>query len=251
MNRVTIKNTTVEGQWILVENPVDLMAFMEHTSNQVVAQVSHLIREKAEVESWGDLPRNTPAAGILAATVAHCKLHGKNPIYELDGIINKRFSNMLAEILDGKRVLINSAGGYCFMLPEWEIETEEPVDMGWKPTHVINDKTQYINLENDPYLEAHTRQYLGQRDTNFSYILNLGGYTKDALVQVFTEFKAKGGKTVYVYTTGMNVPQMYEYFDAAQKAGLNDFEFHFNAFITDGIQGFIEHIKTRANVTIL
>lgn len=118
-------------------------------------------------------------------------------------------------------------------------------------THVINDKTQYINLENDPHLEEHTRQYLGQRDPKFSYILNLGGYSKDALVQVFTEFKAKGGKTVYVYTTGMNVPQMYEYFDAAQKAGLHDFEFHFNAFITDRIQGFIEHIKTRANVTIL
>ena len=74
MNRVTIKNAPVEGQWILIETSDDLMAFMEHTSNQVVAQVSHLIREKAEVESWVDLPRNTPAAGILAATVAPLSL---------------------------------------------------------------------------------------------------------------------------------------------------------------------------------
>lgn len=251
MNRVTIKNSPIDGQWMLVDTPEALMAFMEHTSSRVVAEVSHLIREKADIESWGDIPRTTPAAGILAATVAHCKLHGKNPIYELDGIINKRFSNMLGEILDGNRVLINSAGGYCFMLPEWEIETEEPVYLGWVPTHVVNEQTQYINLENDPYLEAHTRQYLGQRDPKFSYILNLGGYSKDALVKVFTEFKASGGKVVYVYTTGMNVPQMYEYFEAAQLAGLNDFEFEFNSFITDGIQGFINHIKARSNVTIL
>lgn len=141
MNRVTIKNSPIEGQWMLVDTPENLMTFMEHTSSQVVAQVSHLIREKAEIESWGDVPRTTPAAGSLAATVAHCKLHGKNPIYELDGIINKRFSNMLAEILDGKRVLINSAGGYCFMLPEWEVETEEPVDMGFLTVPLVFDKT--------------------------------------------------------------------------------------------------------------
>lgn len=251
MNKVTIKNAPIQGQWMLVNTPESLMEFMEHTSEKVVEQVSRFIKDKAEVESWDSIQRNTPAAGILAATVAHCKLHGKNPIFELDGIMNKRFSNMLQEILDGNQVLINSAGGYCFMLPEWEVETTEPVYLGWVPTHVINAQTQYINLENDPELEKHTRQYLGQRDANFSYILNLGGYTKEALVSVFTEFKANGGKIVYVYTTGMNVPQMYEYFEAAQKAGLKDFEFHFNAFITDGIQGFIEHIKNRANVTIL
>lgn len=251
MNKVTIKNAPIAGQWMLVDNPQSLMEYMEYTSDKVVAHVSRLIRDKAEVESWGDLPRNTPASGILAGAVAHCKLHGKNPIFELDNIINKRFSNMLAEILDGKQVLINSAGGYCFMLPEWEVETEEPVYLGWLPTHVINDQTRYINLENDPELEGHTRRYLGQRDPAYSYVLNLCKYTKQALVDVFTEFKAKGGQIVYVYTTGMNVPQMYEYFEAAKTAGLNDFEFEFNSFVTDGIQGFIKHAKSCSNVTIL
>lgn len=34
-------------------------------------------------------------------------------------------------------------------------------------------------------------------------------------------------------------------------AGLTDFEFEFNSFITDGITGFIDYAKARANVTFL
>lgn len=118
-------------------------------------------------------------------------------------------------------------------------------------TYTIKENTQYINLENDPELEERTRQYLGERDANYSHILNLHKFSKANLVKVFTEFKANGGSIVHVYTTGTNVPQMYEYFDAAKEAGLNDFVFEFNAGTGNGIDRFINHIKPLCNLTLI
>lgn len=251
MFKVTIKNAPIQGQWILLENADALMEYMEYTSELVVEQMKRLIKSKAHVERWDHMITNTPEGSLLAATILHCKMHGKNPILEMDGIMQQKFLHMLQAIIKGNRVLVNSVGGYCTMLPSWEIDTQEDMYIGFQPTHVINENTQYINLENDPELESHTRQFLGERDKNFSYVLNLHKYDKDALVKVFTEFKVKGGSIVYVYTTGMNVPQMYDYFEAAKTAGLNDFVFHFNAIISEGIKGFIHYGKGNSNFTVL
>lgn len=170
---------------------------------------------------------------------------------EMDGLIQQKFLNMADNISKGRKLLVNPLGGYCFMTDDVNILSEDSFETAFQLTYSIKANTQYINLENDPELEERTRQYLGERDPNYSHILNLHKFSKDDLVKVFTEFKENGGSIVHVYTTGTNVPQMYEYFEAAKDAGLNDFVFEFNAGTENGISEFIQHIKPLCNLTLV
>lgn len=251
MKQVTISGKYIAGSWILIDSTDTLLEYMEYTSEKVVDQTKRLIKSGAGIERWDHMITKSHEGSILAATIIKCKAEGKNPILEMDGIIQQKFMNMFENLQKGRQLLVNELGGYCFMHEDYIIESEKILDIGFKPTHVINEGTQFINLENDPELENRTKEYLGAIDANYSYVLNLHKYTQSMLVDVFTEFKAKGGKVVHVYTTGMNVPQMYDYFEAAQLAGLNDFEFEFNAGISKGIREFINHANSLANVKII
>ena len=114
---------------------------------------------------------------------------------------------------------------------------------------MINENTKYINLENDPKLEKYSENYLKDKDVNYSYITNLSSHTNNQLKAIFKEFISKGGTTVYVYTTGMKIQQMYDYFNTAVDTGLSSFEFEFNSEITTDIKLFIDYAKERAKLT--
>jgi hypothetical protein len=251
MRTVVVKMPHGEGEWIILSNPDELLEYSAHVSEKVVEQTSRLLKSQSNPSRWDHMITATPEGSILAGALAECQIKGGRPLLAMDSIMQRKFMNMLEHIIKGEEVLVNRRGGYCTMHKDFEILSTSVLDTSFKPTHVINENTTYINLENDPELEARTKQYLGERDPNFSYVLNLRKYDKDSLVAVFSDFKAKGGKIVHVYTTGMDVPQMYEYFEAAQVAGLNDFVFEYNSGISDGIQGFINHTKKLANVEIV
>jgi hypothetical protein len=159
----------------------------------------------------------------------------------------RRFVELVA---NGETILVNNVGGYCTYDPDYYTiinvrETEIPKN------YVINEGTKYINLENDPELEQHAIDYLERVDQNYSYITNLASHDYHSLVEIFGEFLKAGGDTVYVFTTGMNVEQMYEYESAARHAGIRKFEFEFNSGINNDIQKFIDYLKPLANVKIL
>lgn len=251
MKQVTISGPYIEGQWLLIDSPAVLMEYIELTSGKVVEQMKRLIRSKASVERWDHMITPTDEGNILAATIMYCKTNNKNPVIEMDGIIQQKFLTMLDNLSKGRTLLVNPLGGYCFMADNYQILNSVEYDAGFKPTHVIQRNTRYINLENDPQLEERTKSYLGELDKNYSYILNLHKYDKKALFDVFDEFKHNGGEIVHVYTTGTNVPQMYDYFEAALKAGLSDFVFEFNEGISADINTFIEHAKSKATVSVL
>ncbi len=251
MKNVTVKMPHCEASWILIKTADELLEYFEYTSNKVVEQTKRLIKSDVEVNRWDHMITKSHEGSILAANIIDCQFNGKNPILNMDSIMQLKFNNMLADLMKGRELLVNSVGGYCFMAPEFEILGEEVFDTSIKPTHTINENTKYINLENDPELEKRTVEFLSKLDENYSYILNLHHYSEEALVEVFTQFKANGGQFVHVYTTGFNVPQMYSYHQAALTAGLVDFVFEFNSGITEGIQGFIEHAKKSSNVTIV
>lgn len=251
LRNVTIQGKYIEGTWLLLENFNELTEYMEFTSGRVIEQITRLMRSKVSPERWDHMITRTPEGGILAASIMYCQTHGKSPLLEMDGIVQQKFLNMADKISKGQKILVNSLGGYCSMSDDVKIISETTFETSFELTYTVNKKTQYINLENDPELEERTRQYLGERDPNYSHILNLHKFSKEDLVKVFTEFKENGGSIVHVYTTGTNVPQMYEYFDAAKEAGLNDFVFEFNAGTGNGIDGFINHIKPLCNLTLV
>lgn len=251
LRNVTIQGKYIEGTWLLIENFNELTEYMEFTSGHVSDQISRLLKSKVGPERWDHMITRTPEGSILAASIMYCQAHGKNPLLEMDGIIQKKYLNMIDKLVKGQKLLVNPLGGYCTMGDDVEILSETSFETAFKLTYTIKENTKYINLENDPELEERTRQYLGERDPNYSFILNLHKFSKEDLFKVFTEFKQNGGSIVHVYTTGTNVPQMYEYFDAAKEAGLNDFLFEFNSGTGNGIDLFINHIKPLCNLTLI
>lgn len=251
LRNVTIKGHYIEGTWLLLETFNELTEYMEFTSGRVVQQITRLLKSKVSPERWDHMITRTPEGSILAATLIYCQAKGKSPLLEMDGLIQQKFLNMADNISKGRKLLVNQLGGYCFMTDDVNILSEDSFETAFQLTYTIKANTQYINLENDPELEDRTCQYLGERDPNYSHILNLHKFSNDDLVKVFTEFKENGGSIVHVYTTGTNVPQMYEYFEAAKEAGLNDFVFEFNAGTENGIAEFIKHIKPLCNLTLV
>lgn len=251
LRNVTIKGKYIHGTWLLLDSFDSLAEYMEFTSGRVVDQMKRLLKSKVGPDRWDHMITRTPEGSILAATLAYCQMNSKSPVFEIDGLIQQKFLTMADHIAKGKTLLVNPLGGYCSMPDDVAILSETPFETSFQKTYVINEGTRYINLENDPELEERTRQYLGQQDPEFSYVLNLHKFSKSDLVEVFSEFKTKGGEVVHVYTTGTNVPQMYEYFEAAQEAGLNTFVFEFNSGTGNGISDFIDHIRPLCNLTIL
>lgn len=251
LRNVTIKGNCIEGTWLLLETFNELTEYMEFTSGRVVQQVTRLLKSKVGPERWDHMITRTPEGSILAASIIYSKSQGKSPLIEMDGIIQQKFLNMANNIFKGRKLLVNPLGGYCFMTDDVDIVSENSFETAFQLTYNIKEYTKYINLENDPELENRTCQYLGQLDPNYSYILNLHKFSKDDLVKVFTEFKENGGSIVHVYTTGTNVPQMYEYFEAAKEVGLNDFVFEFNAGTENGIAEFIQYIRSLCNLTLV
>ncbi len=202
-----------------------------------------MIASKSPIDRWDHMITKTPEGGIMLASISACKIKGGNPIIEFDKHLNQRAQNIFWSVaVQGKIAIVNSVGGYFTVDDDSSIVREWDDTSAREFTHVINEGSKYINLENDDDLEARTREYLQPLDSKFSYITRLNQYSQDELTEVFEEFIRAGGQIVHVYTTGINVPQMYEYVDAAIDAGITEFVFEFCAGMTDEIEEVLEHI---------
>ena len=94
-------------------------------------------------------------------------------------------------------------------------------------------------------MEDFAKKYLSKKDECYSYVLNLYSFSQEELRAIFEEFKQEGGEILYVYTTGLNVPQMYAYTEAAMKAGIKNFEFDFNSGINDDIKTYLTETEKK------
>lgn len=250
MKRVTVTQPKyMAGSWILITDFNQLMEYMEYTSGKVSDLLLGLIKDHIPKENWDHYISQTPEGSILSATISRCKLLGKSPVFEIDGMVSKKFENMLNELAKGYNILVNKMGGYCTLRSDCIYTVEGDVDFSFKPTYFIPKNTKYINLENDPKIEAHTQNYMKYKDQNFSYITNLHSHSSKQLVEIFKEFVANSGLIVYVYTTGMKTSQMYTYFDAAIEAEIGQFIFEFNSGINQDILNFIDYAKSKAEVS--
>lgn len=249
MQKVTVKSKYMSGSWLLISNIEELTQYMKHTSDNVAKLVLGLMRDSVPVDRWDHCVTKDSAGAILKGTLIHCQFNGESPVLSIDKVMLEKFSNMMKYVIEGKKLLINCVGGYCSAPEDATFIFEEEMDLSFKPTYLVKDNTKYINLENDPKLEEYSKNYLNKKDNNYSYITNLSSHTNEQLEVIFKEFKSKGGEVVYVYTTGLKVQQMYDYFNTAVKAGIQTFEFEFNVDIIGAIKDFIDYAKDKANVT--
>ena len=120
-------------------------------------------------------------------------------------------------------------------------------------SYSVRKDSKVINLENDWCLEDEAISFMNKRfgHYKYSYIKDLRTTSEGSYKSIFKKFKEQGGEYVYVYTTGIDVEQMYKYSLHALTAGLKNFIFQFTAGLDEDIQKFIDWLSARAKVEII
>lgn len=176
------------------------------------------------------------------------KFNKSNTLREMDGAVNQYLDSLIKIVQGFDKAFINVNGG-IMPVKDNLMEIRNVENIKWKSdkrnSYVIRKDTKVINLENDPCLERNSKDYMEEiiKDNEYSLITELILFDKEDLKSVFKEFIEKGGETVFVYTTGRNVQQMYDYSNAAIEAGLNHFIFDFNSGTNEEIDNFVEWLK--------
>jgi len=251
MKIVTLKSKHGEvGEYTMIDTPQALLEYLIYMGAVTTNKLTSVFKSKVDPSRWDHLITKDLAGSMLAGGWIDASVNGGNPLLKMAEHLKSKELNFIKLIEEGEIILVNRVGGYCtFREDYYTILEERKVDV---PKHyIIKENTKYINLENDPQLEKHSIEYLKTVDPNYSYITNLSVHTFEDLIDIFCEFVEAGGDTIYVYTTGMNIEQMYEYTEAAALAGISNIEFEFNAGISNEIQAFLDDATSPFNVKII
>lgn len=259
--KIAYLNGTI-AEFVFVENHRDLNDYKD----TLMAAASNKIKECFESPLFPehvDHMLGKRDLGTSLLTVAHMRsrVHAlqsggvsilSNPIYQIEFAAHEKIARMRRALLSGEKILINRAGGYMwFSKTVMEIVRvyDRPAASG-APANMITPNAKYIVLENDWTLPSESKAYLDSRQLPYSVIYNLRDHSKSALLQILSEFKKAGGKTVFVYTTGLDTPQMYDYLSAIAKCGLSEVEYKFNGPISARAQECVDSFKDRLSITI-
>lgn len=203
---------------------------------------------------WGFKPLEKCIANL---SILHGSCYDVNTIYTLGNSSEVYIRTLSSQLEKGTQVFQNSNGGLCPVkgsLEIVEILENELTELEEEASYKIGENSKVINLENDWCLEDNAINFMEKRFgayKTFSYIKDLKATRKHQYQNIFKQFKQQGGEYVYVYTTGIDVEQMYEYSMYALDAGLNNFIFDFNKGLDKEINKFIDWLSQRANVEIL
>lgn len=256
MKRALIEYSCNQGQheaW-LIRDHYDLMDYFKMVSERAHSYLKRLMDSGVHPNRWDHMITKSPEGMVMCSTLMDCTINGGRPLIEYDKHMSNLQWTMTEYVLfRGIPLVVNDNGGYfplkdeADVIKEWEHEPEKEM------TYHIVPECKYINLENDEALEDRTVEYLREEKgcEDFSFITLLHQYDKDELTDIFRKFKKSGGEIVHVYTTGTNVKQMYDYVEAADYAGIKQFEFEFNAGMTEGIEQFLNDIRSEVMVTII
>lgn len=223
----------------LIEDFNDLYAYVEILKQSAD---NALIKTIKGSENLSDMEN-----GVIM--YAALKNGNKNPIYYLDGAVKDKIEKFISYLTIGKKILINNAGGFCFLDDKLELlKIWTEVNNVKEDNYCIVEGSKVINLENDPELEQHSINYMESNFGKYSYVTNLRLFNKENLIKVFNEFIVSGGEILYIYTTGQDVGQMYEYTEAAIEAGIKEMVLEFNSGINSEHEKFLKHFKNKINI---
>jgi len=236
--------------YILLNDLFDLIEYGEMISESTAESVDKLIKSDVSWDRFDHfVDTSNPGDNALFSTYLTCKIKGGNPILEVGNFISDKLRTIAKYINKGETVIVNPKGGFCTLADDW-IVTE--VDSPTEPVNVvIAVNPSLINLENDPELEEHTLNYFKDNDLELSYVTRLRSYDKESLTTIFEDFTALGGYGLYVYTTGIDIPQMYEYCEAAVAAELRTIIFDFNAGFSDDHKDVIAKYEDQIQFEVL
>ena len=235
---------------ILLSTYEDVLEYQQLLVNNTNNTFHKVVTSKIPLTRWDHYGWDYKYGNSFNLAVQKCKIFGGRPIMEFDKITNEKCVSILSCIHKGQSVVINKVGGWCPVTGSIHkiLEINDYIPKSDRQA-VIKDNTKYINLENDPKLEGRTIEYLSALDKNYSYILRLVEYSKEELINIFKEFITKGGEIVYVYTTGSNVGQMWEYSEAIIGSGLKTVAFEFNWGYNEQHKDVVEYL-TENHITV-
>jgi hypothetical protein len=218
----------VQAPYVLIENIQDVKEYAEEIENLTTNAIGRIMSSNISMERFDHyLSKTNQGDGILLTSFLQCKIKGGNPLIESGSILHQKILSITTSVMDGEKIIVNPSGGYTTLPDDWDYI---PVDKPEQPVYYhIAEKPSLINLENDPELEEWTKKYFESNNLELSFVKELRKHDLEDLTEIFKEFKLKGGYGLYVYTTGLDIPQMYEYCDAACDAGLTKIVIDLNA----------------------
>jgi hypothetical protein len=250
---------------VLIETMEDVKALaaeFERAENRVITKFVNSGEPSRRYDHVvnGLRPSEKPLAHLA---IAYGAIHEKNPIYMLPVAKQKALASVTSALISsGGPVFMNPKGGFCPVMfankkgeveafleivEEKEFETFDDI-----VKYKIPENTTYLNLENDWEMERASYEWISKKDENFSYITELSTlHLEYQLPGLIKKFVKNGGTHIYVYTTGQNYKQMYDYSKVAIQAGIKNFVFDFNSGWDDNINDFIAWLQPKANVEIL
>lgn len=243
-------NTPLEC--LLLSTYEDVLEYQQLLANNTSNTFSYVLNRSIPIDRWDHYGFDGNFGNSFNMTIHKAKLFGGRPILMFDGVTNEKCVAILKAIQSGEQVVVKRNGGWCTVMEDLHkiLEVSEFTGSSAKKS-VINKNTTYLNLENDPELEKRTKEYL-TKDPNFSYVLCLREFTDKQLKNVFAEFLYNGGKIVYVYTTGSDTVQMWEYCKQIVESGIKQVEFEFNSGIEEEHNLIIDYLRSKnVNVEIV
>ena len=252
-----MKNVIVSCQYfenapfLLLENESDVFSYMEKQQELSQQDITAFIKSKGDIDdSILEMAKNSESS-ISKTSAELARVNGQNPIYLIASQLSKKTCTMLKLLERSNGILVNSAGGYQHFKEDFHtIVSETPfVDNSKEEYITINQNTQYINLENDPFLEKHIIDFLSEKDKNFSYVRNLRSFSIEELTTIFTDFINAGGHTVYVYTTATDIQQMMDYSTAIINSGLKNVVFEFSCTPPNEVQDVVKYLENN-NISV-
>lgn len=252
MKAITIDHYGEEADYILLEDIEDVIAYGEYHIGDVEIAAATIIKSNLPNDRLDHLyGSNGRISGMISGAVMKSKIKGGVPIFELGQMADERILRLLKWSAAGEQIMLNHNGGFCFLNEDTVILREKPYEFTREDTHKIKPNTTYINLENDQELEQHTIDYLSKKDPNYSYVCGLRNYSKPELTDVFKKFKKNGGSIAYIYTTGMDVPQIEEYCAALKAAEITNIHFEFNAGVGSDLQETLDRLAEDDALTVV
>ncbi len=256
MKKVDILDTKLGmnyHDYILLETISDWYAYKTLAFDDLSMAHCKVMNSSVPNDRWDHF--NISGIGACAFTTAVMKanINGGNPILDSIKGLDETTDYKRDLIERGERVVVNSNGGFFWLLPHHEIVNEECWDGDSNRDHLvcIRDNTVLLNLENDPELEQHSIDYMSERDENYSYILDMRGWSYGAMKHHFTEFKDNGGESLYVYTTAMDVPQVDMYLKLAVDCGIMKAIIELNAGTSTELTRVMDRYVDVIQLTIL
>lgn len=249
---VHLEYHSIEG--ILIEDHLDFLEYCKFAEKEIELGIRAVFNSSEPMERWDHICRDPSTfSAMFSLSFTKAKMEGGNPLLKLDDVINQKYRAMINCLLKGQSILVNKVGGWFPFGKEVNMIRIEPFEYKpelhyYIPKKSKDKQTKYINIENDPELEEYTYKHLRKLDPNFSNIRNAIHWRREDFLKVLKEFKQQGGKGLWIYTTGLDVDQMYRYTQAAIDVGIDEFIFIFKGEETQELFDFATFLRNNEKV---